>query len=56
MFDIPLLMNIFISLIEIKNIRSKNPIKERNPLFCNLFIYSIELEHPLKTSNKGTQV
>ena len=60
MFDIPLLINLFISLIELNNIfnwTKEHPLKTSNkrthiPLFINLFISLIELEHSLKTSNK----
>ena len=45
------LINLFDSLIKIKNIRLKNPIK-RTHLFSNLFIYLIELEHSLKRNTR----
>ena len=57
MFDISLLNNLPNSLIKIKNIRSQNAIKKtHNPLFSSLFVYLIELEHPLKALNKRKQV
>ena len=54
MFNIPLLIDLFISLIE-------HPLKASNkrthiPLFINVFISLIQLEYPLETSNKKTQV
>ena len=33
MFDIPLLNNLFISLIELKNVHWKHPLKERKWMF-----------------------
>ena len=47
MLDIPLLVNLFISIIEIKNIPEKDPMKERT--FIYLVFYSFNrLEHSLK--------
>ena len=57
MLHILLLVNLFISLNEIKRTFIKKSNERTHiPLFSNLFIYLIELEHPLKTSNKGTHV
>ena len=53
MFDICLLINLFISLIKIKNIHLKEFNKGTHSFISNLFIYLIEQEHPLK---KNTHV
>ena len=38
MFDIPLFINLFTSLIEIKNIREKNSIKEHTFLYLITYL------------------
>ena len=53
MFDIPLLINLFISLIELKNIDQKHHIKEHTFLYLLTYFFSL-IE--LKTSNKIIQV
>ena len=55
--DIPLVINLFISLIELNNIHQKHQMKEHKfLLLINLLISLIELEHPSKISNKKTEV
>ena len=57
MFDIPLLINLFISLVELKEHPLKTSTKRIHiPLLTKLFISLIELEHPLKISNKRTRM
>ena len=53
MFDIPFHINQFIYLIKLEH-PLKHPTKEHTLLY--LLINLMEVEHPLKTSNKRTHV
>ena len=52
MFDIPLLINLFIYLIELEHPLKASSKRTHIPLLINLFISLIELEHQSKTSSK----